>query len=78
MVFLTFYLSYVASFYVMYLCSIFFQANRQEMLEIKGSGVVRTIRSGTTSCNPDFIFRNTSVKFWPVPFHQRFGRLVEF
>jgi len=43
MVFLTVYLSYVASIYVMYLCSIIFQGIRNENDLIKGSGAVRTL-----------------------------------
>jgi len=41
--FLTVYLSYVASIYVMYLCSIIFQGIRNENDPNKGSGAVRTL-----------------------------------
>jgi len=71
--FLTFYLSYVAFIYVMYLCSIFFQVIRQEK---QGPDAVRIIKSRQTSWIPEYKIRNTSVSFWPVTFLQRFGRLV--
>jgi len=41
--FLTVYLSYVASIYVMYLCSIIFQGIRNENDPKKGSGAVRIL-----------------------------------
>jgi len=44
--FLTFHLSYVAFIYVMYICSIFFQAIRKKTLQIKGPDEVRTLKSG--------------------------------
>jgi len=40
--FLTVYLSYVASIYVMYLCSIIFQGIRNENDPNKGSGAIQT------------------------------------
>jgi hypothetical protein len=71
--FLTFYLSYVASIYVTYLCSIFFQAIRHEK---QGPDAVRIIKSRQTECIPEYKIRNTSVSIWPVTFLQSFGRLV--
>jgi len=76
--FLTVNLSYVASTYVIYLCSIFFQGIHNENDPNKGSGAVRTLWSGTSSCIPDYKIRTHLVTFWPVTFHQRLGRLVEF
>ena len=43
MVFLTVYLSYVASIYVMYLCSIIFQDIRNKNDANKGSGAIQTL-----------------------------------
>jgi len=58
--------------------SIFFQDIRNENCPNKGSNVVRILQSRRTSCLPDYKIRKPSVIFWPVTFHQRFGRLVEF
>jgi len=62
----------------MYLCFYFFQDIHNENYPNKGPDAVRTLQSGRNSCLPDYEIRKPSVTFWPVAFHQRFGRLVEF
>jgi len=57
--------------------SIFFQDIRNENCPNKRSDAVRTLQSGRNSCLPDYKIRKPLVTFWPVTFHQRFGRLVE-
>jgi len=73
--FLTIYLSYLAYIYVMYLCYIF---SKPFTTENKGPDVVRILQFRPPSCCPEYAIRKPSVTFWPMTFHQRLDRLLEF